>query len=89
MSLTGLAQNYGAALVDADGFELEGEALRLSVERAIRRKLGGWLRLVATLGPVESCPALYRGELRAAVFAVNVAERDLAAVTALRGVEAA
>jgi hypothetical protein len=89
ISLASLASEYRAERVDADGFDLEGEALRLATERAIRRQLGVYVRLVTSLGPESKCPNIFKGELRAAAHGVRVAERDLAQVTAMRASSAA
>ena len=89
ISLSSLAAEYRAQTSDEDGFELSSFALRSSVERAIRRELGTLVRLIASLGPVETCPPLYIGELRAAIHAAKVAERDLEQVAAMRNSEAA
>lgn len=89
ISLASLASEYRAVRTDDDGLDIEGEALRIQVERAIRRDLGTYVRLVASLGPLDSCPAMYRGELRAAMHGVKVAERDLQQVTSMRAEAAA
>ncbi len=84
ISLNSLASEYSAVVEDDHGFDLEGENLRLSVERSIRRQLGAHVRTVTALGPLAGCPNAYVGELRSAIHKAHCAERDLDQVMALR-----
>ncbi|HTJ17778.1 MAG TPA: hypothetical protein VL494_13455 [Steroidobacteraceae bacterium] len=84
ISLRALATVYAARTVDADGFDLEGEPLRSSVERAIRADIDASSTTIARLLPEETCPNAYRGELRSARHRLKVASADLVDVTAMR-----
>ncbi len=90
ISITSLASEYKAERFDSEGFDITGEELRANVERAIRRQLGVYVRIVTSLGgDEEHCHYIFRGELRAALHGIRVAERDLEGVAAMRSGRAA
>lgn len=88
LSLRDYAQEYAAVVVDDDGFDLEGEALRLAVERAIRAQLRKLVSDVTALR-LSPFPNLTSGELAAKEKQLGWVERDLGRVVAMRGQEAA
>lgn len=72
-----LAGDYGVALADADGFDLEAAPLRaalLAVMAVQRDELRAIVRRLSPTGPNV-------GERRAAEFALGVVERDMAALS--------
>ncbi len=83
ISLTSLAAEYACPTADRFGYDFSPRQLRAALLVAIEARRYDIETIVIRLAdkPGSPCPPFYRGELRAAQYALSVAERDLRELT--------